>query len=686
MIFESMKKGLSGIIIAAFLVVYTAPVGVCITSTPTMSTGVNKPVLRAPTSASTLKLEGDLSISKGNPKISLSLRDSDVQQVLRMFADKAGLNIIFHESAKGSVTLDLVNVPLNEAFKLVMQVTNLTYYIDNNTMVVASADAAQKLNLSKQEMMVIPVKYVDAVIIADFLNKNIFSMNRPGLSNSQIVITEPSTNELLIFGTKNDFLMAQKIVNQFDAKPLEQTFVVNHTTPAEMSSLLCNLLFKENTGSGSSGGGSGGGGASSGFSSPSGSTTSPNSYKTPPSLKPGSYNPGLMPSSSSSSSFSPSPVATPSAIPGRPTGGAADSGSGGSAISGSASSGSSGGSSGGGGSSGSSIALGTGVIACNYNSTATAGSLSSIKEGSLSVTFFPQRGTITVRGGSSQQMEIIRDFIAKNDVKQPQAYLEVSIIELNTTGTRDFTNDWKVWSPFFCGSFDGTTETNSLYPNFLLGSSYGIVDDTGKITKVVSKYDGSNVLTYSMSYLIKNTKGRVLANPRVLVTNGQTSMIDLSSDYVKKVTSQVLQGTSSLNGTTQKTYEIGTDGGITVEINPFISPDGYVVLNIKPKYSTIKEKIPDSNGDLAATLMQRRNLDLKNVRIKDGETLVLGGMITEDEEKTVSKLPVLGDLPGVGMFFRNTHTEKQKQELVIMITPKIVKDTEDVVNNTGTNL
>lgn len=662
MIFESMKKVLSSIVITAFLVVYTAPVGVCITRTPTINMGVNKPILRAPTATSTLKLEGDLSISKGNPKISLSLRDSDVQQVLRMFADKAGLNIIFHESAKGTVTLDLVNIPLNEAFKLVMQVTNLTYYIDNNTMVVASADAAQKLNLSKQEMMVIPVKYVDAVVIADFLNKNIFSMNRPGLSNSQIVVTDPSTNELLIFGTKNDFMMAQKIVNQFDAKPLEQTFVVNHTTPAEMSDLLCKLLFKENTGSGSSGGG---GGSYSSFGGGSSSGTSSNSYKPSSGSKP-----------TGSSSF-PSVPPSSSGIPGKPTGGAADSGGG--AISGGVSSG-------GGGSSGSGITLGAGVVACSYNSAATAGSLSSIKEGSLSITYFTQRGTINVRGGSSQQMEIIRDFIAKNDVKQPQAYLEVSIIELNTNGTRDFTNNWNVWSPFFSGSFDGTTKTNPLYPNFLQGSGYDVVDpkDPTKILYSINKYSGPNIVTYSMSYLMKNTKGRVLANPRVLVTNGQTSTIDLSSDYVKKVTSQVLTGMTA--GATQKTYEIGTDGGITVEINPFISPDGYVVLNIKPKYATIKEKIPDANGDLAATLMQRRNLDLKNVRIKDGETLVIGGLITEDEEKTVSKFPVLGDLPAVGMFFRNTHTEKTKQELVIMITPKIVKDTEDVVNNAGTTL
>lgn len=81
---------------------------------------------------------------------------------------------------------------------------------------------------------------------------------------------------------------------------------------------------------------------------------------------------------------------------------------------------------------------------------------------------------------------------------------------------------------------------------------------------------------------------------------------------------------------------------------------------------------------IAATLLQRRNLDLSNIRIKDGETLVIGGMIQETETKNVQKLPFLGDLPYIGSFFRNTTTKNEKSELVIMLTPRIIKDSEDV--------
>ena len=108
---------------------------------------------------------------------------------------------------------------------------------------------------------------------------------------------------------------------------------------------------------------------------------------------------------------------------------------------------------------------------------------------------------------------------------------------------------------------------------------------------------------------------------------------------------------------------------------------------MKPEYSNPVQSITDYypvNGTTipytAATLLQRHNLDLTNVRIKDEETLLLGGMITETEANTVEKIPILGDIPFIGFFFRNQHKGMKKEELLIMMTPRIIKDTEDVAN------
>lgn len=634
MITKNIKKFLSGILATAFVMIYTGSIGLCTSVVPQVTGEVQKPALRASAQPYSLRLEGDICISKKNPKITLSLRNSDVRQVLRMFADKAGLNIIFHESvpnagssttavstqtrtmtssgatgttqttaaipASATVTLDLVNVPLNDAFRMVLQVSGLTYFIDNNTMVVTTADAARSLNLAKQELLTIPVKYVDAGALATFLNRNIFSINKPGLSNAQIAITNPGSNEILIFGTKNDYLMAKKVVAQLDVKPLEEAFVVNHTTPAEMANLVCNFL--RSAGNGSSG---------------------------------------------APASAAISPVSSHG------------------------------------------ITLGSGTVACEFGSSIAAGTLGSLTTNGLAITFFPGRGTIVAAGGSASQMEMIREFIAKNDTKQPQAYLELSVIELNESGSKIFNNTWNVYSGFFSGSFDPTgVNSNSTYPK-IFGQDYYTVErgNSTHYDQYLSKITGAPSLTYTMKYLINNHKGRVLANPKIIITSGQTSKIDLKSDYVSNVDAAI---TTSITGDIiTYTYNIKDDNGISITLTPYISQSGFVTLNITPKYSTIQgfiNGIGITEGLRVVTLLQKRDLDLKNIRIKDGETLVLGGMTKEEETKEVTKIPILGDLPGVGMFFRNTDTEKEKTELIIMITPKIIKDTDDVVNNTDATL
>lgn len=583
---------------------------------------VDAPKLRsAYTNPNNIKLEGDVSLSRGNQIISVSLRDSDVKQALRMFADKAGLNIIFHNSVSGKITLDLVNVTLNDAFKMIMQMSELTYVIDNDTIMIMSSAASKNIDISKENMSIIPIKYVDATAIAHFLNTNIFSINKPGLSNDQIVVTNPIKNELLIFGTDNDYKMAKKIVEKLDTKPTITTFKVNHTTPKEMATLICQTVFSVTD---ESSGGTTSGGTTSGGSSGGGAT-----------------------------------------------GGAADAPSpGNSSSDGSASS--SGSSSSGGGD----LVLGGGVVACTISSNEKTNKLSSLVRNSLSIVYKSGLGAISMIGGTPEQIAMVNDFISTNDKKQPQAFIEFSIVELSESGSKEFNNSWQIASNSFSASFnkDGLA-SDAAHPIFWKGSDFGA-------GSAIKKYSGPFSVTQNISYLIKNGKGRVLANPKVMVTNGKMSTIDLTADYVQSVTSQILTSNGT-SGTTQKTYNIAKDNGIKIELTPFISPDGYVSMNLKPEYSTVKEPIMDVGPDgksqiLVATLLQRRNLDLSNVRIKDGETLVLAGLIQEQEIQSVTKIPILGDLPYIGTFFRNSSKTSEKAELVIMITPRIVVDTEDV--------
>ena len=220
--------------------------------------------------SSAMPLSGNIKLTDKNNNITLSLRNSDVKQVLRMFADKAGMNVVFHSSVEGEVTLDLVNMPINDAFKLVLQIAGLNYYTQGNTLVVIAKDNADNASFSKQEMMVFPVKYVSATKIADFLNKNVFGMKKAGISSVDAATVNAATNEVIVFGMESDAAIVQKVIDQLDREPLSKTFTVNHTTPAEMANMICNLLLPsrgavsgKSGSSSSSGSGSSTGGAAS---------------------------------------------------------------------------------------------------------------------------------------------------------------------------------------------------------------------------------------------------------------------------------------------------------------------------------------------------------------------------------------------------------------------------------------
>jgi len=615
---------------SALLLAFTAPTGFCYpaygydnTSSGTYAVGTST------------DLTATLPLSNTNEKITLSLRDSDVKQVLRMFADKAGKNVVFHSTVNGKVTLDLVDMPINEAFNLVLQINNLSYYIQDNTLIVLSSSSKDNANFSKKEMMVFPVQYVAAAKVAEFLNKNVFGMKKPGMSTIDAATVNAATNEVIVFGMPTDAAVVRKVIAQLDKEPLARTFYVNHTTPGEMADMICNMLLPaQGAGTSKTSGGSG----SDGY--------------VPP-------------------------------VPGIGTGGAA--------------------SLGGDGASGEDIKLGEGIVACSV-SQYSKGSTHSFDVQNLAISYYPQRGSIMIVGGSEAQHRLIENFIKTNDVRQPQAYLEMAIVELTEQGSKEFQNNWSIQSRawgfnFASGVTSGgreavpgnisrklvelqeaqpveVSEGGQTYKTWKLVPSYKAREDM---------YSSGSYISWTMQYLIENNKARVLANPKIIITNGKESIIDLTEDYIQKVTSEYLNSagsSSSSIGVAQRSYSIANDKGIKISLVPFISPDGYVTLNIVPEYATEAAQVyaPGQSGqnELQATLLNRRNLNLKNVRIKDGETLVIGGMINEGDYKQVQKIPVLGDLPVIGAAFRSTSTKKQKMELVIMITPKIILDSDEV--------
>lgn len=542
----------------------------------------------------TTRLTGNIQIAKDGEKVSISLRDADVKQVLRMFADKANMNIIFHHSVKGIVTLDLKDVSVNTALEFVLDACELTYVKQDNNIIVANKESIKDLSYTRQNFTTIPVKYANANALANFLNKTMFNGKYQGISSVPVVATNASKNELLILGTEEDEKLVKKLLYKLDVKPMLNIFPVNHVSPKEMAATLCETILADKSEGGSQG----------------------------------------------------------SNITERQ--GSSDGG----------------------------VELSGGMSACVIGN--RSGSVSKVEESDgltnfvsnpLQIVYFPALGTVGAYGGSREQAKLIENFIKLHDKKQPMAYIEFSLISLTENGSKTFNNTWNIYSPIGAFTFGPQTGvgTTPLQPIFFHGDRHAVIEDatSGEPLYTQTRSKGWGPVVLNLSYLVANGNGRVLASPKVLVMNGKTSTIDITTDYVKSVTRQVQ--TTNMNPFESIQYEIASDNGIQIEVTPFISPDGYVVLNLQPTYSQIAGSAPDG-----AALLSNRELKLEAVRIKDGETLIIGGLIQESEEQTIEKVPVLGDLPVVGALFRNTFSKRTKEEVVIMVTPHIIYSKEQI--------
>jgi MSHA type pilus biogenesis protein MshL len=167
---------------------------------------------------------------------------------------------------------------------------------------------------------------------------------------------------------------------------------------------------------------------------------------------------------------------------------------------------------------------------------------------------------------------------------------------------------------------------------------------------------------------------RVISQPRLRTLNNQTALIKVGTDtpffqqnvyYVQTTTigtSQPIQ---------QSTYQIVTVGTI-LSITPQIAPNGWITLDISPVITSLVSTETSPDGTTTAPV-----LDVKQasslVRMRDGETVVMGGLIQNSSAKTVRKIPLIGDIPFLGKLFTGTFSAAQKKELVIFLTPTIVQ-------------
>jgi type IV pilus assembly protein PilQ len=167
--------------------------------------------------------------------------------------------------------------------------------------------------------------------------------------------------------------------------------------------------------------------------------------------------------------------------------------------------------------------------------------------------------------------------------------------------------------------------------------------------------------------------GKILTDPTMVVQEGQTSKI--------KLTQEVFGGYEI---TANSRKPIIKNAGLTLDIAVNrIDDNGFVSVGVQPTVSSIGSSTQTVDGVI--TLLQERTLSSGEIRLRDGQTLILSGIIQESDRTTVSKTPILGDLPILGALFRSTNKVNQRQEVIVLLTPQILNDGTNQVNYTPGN-
>ena len=178
----------------------------------------------------------------------------------------------------------------------------------------------------------------------------------------------------------------------------------------------------------------------------------------------------------------------------------------------------------------------------------------------------------------------------------------------------------------------------------------------------------SNSFYSYLEAVITSSSAKTLAQPTLLIQEGQEAEIETGESVVTGV-----EEVERENGTTS-TVPTRENAGLKVDVNvDRIDDNGFVSLSVNPEISVAVPTGDNSQGFSIFNISSRK-LNSGRVRLRDGQSLILTGVITDSDREVATKWPILGDLPVIGQLFRSSSSSREKNELVIIVTPRVLVD------------
>jgi type IV pilus assembly protein PilQ len=204
--------------------------------------------------------------------------------------------------------------------------------------------------------------------------------------------------------------------------------------------------------------------------------------------------------------------------------------------------------------------------------------------------------------------------------------------------------------------------------------------EEGKIT-----YGVPTLLQYPTRFLqrlqaeIVSRNAKILTDPTLVIQEGEQQTVRLTEQVVTNIVTQTVTPQGGGTSTTSTTAEKG-EVGLTMDVKvDRIDDNGFVTVQLVPKITSVGSEYPLNSGigqNNTLTLLNTRELRSGKIRLRDGQTLILAGVIQDSERQLAKKWPILGDLPIVGALFRGTTTDRTRKEVIIVLTPKVMDDTD----------
>ncbi|RLA31593.1 MAG: type IV pilus secretin PilQ, partial [Gammaproteobacteria bacterium] len=282
------------------------------------------------------------------------------------------------------------------------------------------------------------------------------------------------------------------------------------------------------------------------------------------------------------------------------------------------------------------------------------------------------RTNILIIKDTAVNLERIRELVVRLDVPIRQVMIESRIV----IASNEFAKDLGVKFGFNAaksekddgkfgyvggGQADADLDTgdNITLPATALGGllvNLPAPAPSGSVNFLIGKV-GEYLLRLELSAMQTEGRGEVISNPRVVTAEKMEATITQGT--------QIPVRTVSAEGT-NVTFE---DATLELKVTPQITPDDRIIMDLE-----VKKDVPDFGRSVAGIPpIDTRSIET-TVQVANGETIVLGGIYEQTKAEAIEKVPFFGDLPGIGWAFRNSITQDNKNELLIFVTPQILKD------------